>query len=200
MGRTQAAGRNKCEEEGRADRMRYGLTTTSHPHLAAPLGQGSEVGESGMKNGRWTWEERGEDVGTSCFNLPLLLTTQIYFNWQEIKITFCKPSLLFTVMLTGGQPPWLSSTARPWYTIFFPVLLKRGSELVVGLWTHHTMVSILTYSFKMAFCFSTNHHHHIIWTLPTHKNSLFYTDQQIFTCHACRSRQWSRNPKEHSEC
>lgn len=50
MGRTQAAGRKKCEEEGIAERMCYGLTTTSHPHPAVPLGVGTEVDESGMKN------------------------------------------------------------------------------------------------------------------------------------------------------
>lgn len=50
MGRIQAAGRKKCEEEGIAERMCYELTTTSHPHPVVPLGVGSEVDESGMKN------------------------------------------------------------------------------------------------------------------------------------------------------
>lgn len=118
MGRTQAAGRKKCEEEGKAERMCWGLTTAPHPHPAVPLGVGSEADGSGVKNWSWTWEEGEEDDRTSCFNLPLLLTTQIYFHWQEIKIIFPQPSLLFTMMVTGDQSPSLFSTARPWRCIF----------------------------------------------------------------------------------
>lgn len=76
---TRGAG-EKSEKEGAAGRSCYGLTTTPHSHPLAPLGQRGDitVGIEGVKLS--LGKRRGGEGVISV--LPLLLTTQVYFNWQ----------------------------------------------------------------------------------------------------------------------
>lgn len=78
LGRTHTGAGEQCE--GAGERSCYGLTSTLIPHPPVPH-TWEEVEESGMKEGRWAWEE-GRGVGTVFQFLSLFFTIQLYFDWQ----------------------------------------------------------------------------------------------------------------------